>query len=447
MGLKPHKFAELLPMMSDGEYASLKADIAAKGKLIEPIILLDGKILDGRNRYRACEELKLKPATVNFKGSEADALDLVYSKANHRNLNDSQKACAAVNFLPHFERHATARMKAGGKAPVPEGQKGESRDLAGSLFGVSGRYVSEARLLFTNAPDLFADVFHGRTVITRAKREYLRRTKTKAIKAKARAAAKVVATGSEFEVVTGDCLAELPKRPAGSVRLAATDFPYNIGIDYGRGATADRLDPTAYVTWVGEVVDQLHRVLADDGSLFVMVAMRYADEVGMVLKQRFGRGCHRNTIVWHETFGSYNANNFTECWRPIFYFTKSDKYVWHGDAVVIPSDRQTKYADSRAVAAGKVPGNVWGEFPRLVDNAPERMPGFPTQVPQLLMERIVLAASEPGDLVLDPCNGTGTTGAAALKHRRRYLGIEQVDDNAAFSRARLAGVVADREAK
>ena len=449
--LKPHPLAELLPRMSDAEFASLKADIATS-KQKDAIVLLDGMILDGRNREQACFELKRKVKIRRFDSkTDGTPLQYVYSKAMHRHLNETQKACAAVNFLPHFEADAKARMKHDGsnksavelvpQAPI---SNGKSRDFAGSLFGVSGRYVGEAKRLHEESPKLFQRCFEGQMPLTVARREMVRDQKARDLNRKHHAASN---GGSDdvsglWRIDVGDCVELMPKMKPASARLMFTDPPYNEGFDYGRGAKADSLSDQDYLNWCAEWLHECVKLLTDDGSIFVMISSRYSGDIGVEM-QSFGLH-RRNTIVWHETFGNYTSGNFTSCWRAIHYYTKHpSKFVWHGDQILIPSDRQTKYADKRAAAGGKVPGNVWSEFPRLVDNAKERMPGFPTQIPLALAERIVLAASEPGDLVVDPFNGSGTTGAAAIKHHRRYVGIEEVKKNAEFARMRLSA--AERE--
>jgi site-specific DNA-methyltransferase (adenine-specific) len=104
--------------------------------------------------------------------------------------------------------------------------------------------------------------------------------------------------------------------------------------------------------------------------------------------------------------------------------------------VTRPSDRQTKYADKRAVDGGKIWDDVW-QIPRLTGHAEERVPDFPTQLPIALVEPIVLCASMPGDLVVDPFSGSGTTGAAALSNGRKYVGIERSEKFIDLSQLRL----------
>jgi site-specific DNA-methyltransferase (adenine-specific) len=119
------------------------------------------------------------------------------------------------------------------------------------------------------------------------------------------------------------------------------------------------------------------------------------------------------------------------------------RFVFNRDAVTRPSDRQAKYADKRANPRGKLWDDVWGinpPIPRLTGTCNERIPGFPTQLPLRLLEPIVLCASEPGDLVVDPFCGSGTTGVAAIENKRRFIGIEKSDKFARLARLRLRGV-------
>jgi hypothetical protein len=153
-------------------------------------------------------------------------------------------------------------------------------------------------------------------------------------------------------------------------------------------------------------------------------------------------GLHRRQwLIWYEAFGIHCPRGFGRCSRHLFWMVKdADRFVFHESAVLRPSDRQVKYGDRRAQPGGKPWDSVWGinpPIPRLVDNARERLPGFPTQLPLSLLSAIVGCASDPGDLVLDPFSGSGTTGEAALRLGRRYLGFERNPAYAEPSRLRL----------
>jgi site-specific DNA-methyltransferase (adenine-specific) len=480
--LEVHPYCELLPPLSPGDYDALRNDIIRTWRVRDAIVLLDGKILDGRHKYRIAKIHGVEFRTRDFDPkSEGDPIDWVYSNSLGRNMDQSQKAAAAVQLEESLEAQAKERLsrraqmkakidalslkqleaqypksyglllskeeiindildKALGKEP-----SGSSRDRAGLRYGVSGRYIQDAKLLKEKAPELFQSVFNGELPVKRALAEHQRRQRAGQMVVKA-AAAKIELKGKArlYELFAGDALKILPTldvRP----RLIFTDPRYNLGFDYGMGKDADSSPEPAYLDWCKAWICQLAEMLTDDGSMFVMIDARHQAHLFVFMSQVAGLQW-RNTIIMDEGFGNYTADNFTPCARFIHYFGKHrSRRVWNGGAILIPSDRQLIYNDSRAVESGKVPGNVWRDFPRLVGNAKERMamPGFPTQLPVALVERIVKVASDPGDLVLDPFNGTGTTGEAAIVNGRRYLGIDIVPRNVEWSEKRLAAVAGE----
>lgn len=162
---------------------------------------------------------------------------------------------------------------------------------------------------------------------------------------------------TEFEIRHGDCIEELTKQETGTARLIFADPPCNQGVDYGRGSKADSLSDEAYLAWCRRWIAESVRVLTDDGSLWVMISDEYADHFGILLREA---GLHRRSwIKWYETFGVNCVNNFNRCSRHIFYCVKHPRrFVFNADAVSRPSDRQTKYADSRANPHGKLWDNV-----------------------------------------------------------------------------------------
>lgn len=209
-------------------------------------------------------------------------------------------------------------------------------------------------------------------------------------------------------------------------RLIFADPPYNIGVDYGKGADADDLDDEKFIDWCRAWIAACCECLADDGSLWVMINDEYADHFGILLREQ---GLHRRSwIKWYETFGVNCSKNFNRTSRHIFYCVRDPKrFVFHTEAVNRPSDRQAKYGDKRANPDGKIWDDVWGvnpPIPRVVGTANERLPDFPTQLPLALLRAVVGCASDPGDLVVDPFNGSGTTGAACIELGRKYIGID-----------------------
>lgn len=133
------------------------------------------------------------------------------------------------------------------------------------------------------------------------------------------------------------------------------------------------------------------------------------------------------------------SNNFNRTSRHILYFVMDeDHFVFNETEVLRPSDRQLKYGDSRAQSSGKILDDVW-QIPRLSGTSTERIPDVPTQLPIELVSRVVRCASEPGDLIVDPFNGSGTTGVAAIQSSRKYIGIDASETFIDLADKRLRG--------
>ena len=173
--IKFHPVAAIFPMMEKIEFESLTADIQKHGQL-EPIWTHGGKIIDGRNRYLACQELGIEPRIKEWKPvNGAELVDFVISlNLQRRHLTASQKALVAVDSLPFYEEAAKNRLKLSqgrgkkGRAEMPQVNLGRSRDVAASIFGVSGRYVGYAKQINATDPDLAQEIRDGKKTITEA---------------------------------------------------------------------------------------------------------------------------------------------------------------------------------------------------------------------------------------------------------------------------------------
>ena len=258
------------------------------------------------------------------------------------------------------------------------------------------------------------------------------------------------------QLFQGDCLSVLPNLPAGCVHLAFADPPFNIG--YGYDVYQDTRGKADYLQWTERWLAGVKRVLAPTGSLFVAIGDEYAAEMKLALE---GQGFHlRNWIVWHYTFGVSCQKKFSRSHAHIFYCVVDPKRFTFNDRTVrVPSARQTTYSDRRANPVGKLPDDTWvlrpqetGEhfapdgdtwaFPRVCGTFRERT-AHPCQMPEAVLERIVRVASDPGDVVLDPFAGSGTTLAVAKRLERKYIGVELSDSYATAIRDRLAAVRPD----
>jgi len=183
-----HELSNVFPMMGEAEYQSLKSSIADVG-LIEPIWTFQGKIIDGRNRYKACEELGIKPEFREWKGNKNSLIFFVVSEnVQRRHLTTSQRAALAVEILPKLEKEAIKRQIEAGRSgrvridtlaqKIAEGG-GESREIAADIFQTNRNYVSKAKVLNIQARDLLADVKNGKYTILQAINELEKRNQNK----------------------------------------------------------------------------------------------------------------------------------------------------------------------------------------------------------------------------------------------------------------------------
>lgn len=408
--LQHHPLAARLPEMTESDFSQLKQSIAAKGGLTDPIVLLDGMILDGRHRDRACEELGIKATYVNYQKSWGDPVEFVISKSSHRNMTTGQKVVVAESFMDDFTQ---ARGK---------DAKGRSDEYAAMRFAVATQSINRVRQIRKTSPSIYKELRAGLLNVNQAFNRYSTQVRGKAVRKTRLAAESTVAL--DCKILIGDVIDKLETIPANSVRCIFTDPPYNIGVDYDGDKTGDHRSDQEFIAWCSNWLTECARVLANDGSLFVMMPPRYSSDLHILLTA-WGLK-YRNTIAWVEHFGAYQEGNFTHCWRPILYFTRTEEFIWNRDARV-PSMRQFKYGgDSRANPDGKIPSNVW-EASRVQGTACGRVPfaKAPPQLPLSIPEQCILLTTNTGDTVLDPFSGNGTTGIAAAIHGRSYIGIER----------------------
>lgn len=256
------------------------------------------------------------------------------------------------------------------------------------------------------------------------------------------------------QIVEGDCIKLLNDGPAETVDLVFADPPFNIGYLYHN--YNDQKTTDEYLEFSEKWMCAVHRALKPTGSFYLAIGDEYAADLCVIARRKIGFNM-RNWIIWHYTFGQQTRQKFAKSHTHILYFTKDAKqFTFNADAVRVASARQTTYADSRANPKGKLPDDTWYLRPqetpepffaaegdtwnvsRVCGTFSEREGWHGCQMPIGVLNRIILASSNPGDLVLDPFNGSGTTVVAAALLGRRYIGIDQSAEYVAFARKRLA---------
>lgn len=221
-------------------------------------------------------------------------------------------------------------------------------------------------------------------------------------------------------VIVGDAVEVLTGIQTGSVDLVFVDPPFNQKIQYH--GCMDNLTRSQYLAWMDSWMVELERILAPTGSLVLAISDEWAaeykiriDTMGLTM---------RNWIIWFYRFGNNCKRKFARCKTHLLYYVADPaNFTFNADTILVPSDRQMVYKDKRANTTGKLPADVW-EFPRICGSFKERR-NHPCQMPIALLERVVLALTNPHDTILDPFAGSGTTLVAAQRHHRFALGIEQ----------------------
>lgn len=238
-------------------------------------------------------------------------------------------------------------------------------------------------------------------------------------------------------IYCGDCLKVLEKWPDECVDLAFADPPYNIGYVYDK--YTDDLPDDQFVTWCKAWMAECQRVLTPAGSFYIAIGDDFAAQLRMAGKE-LGLSL-RNWIIWHYTFGQSMKNKFCRSHTHILYFTKDPKVLTFNDKLLrFPSARHTEYQDLRANPLGRLPNDVWDEFPRVCGTFKERDGFHGCQLPEALLMRIIMASSNPGDVVLDPFMGSGTTAAAAKRLGRKYVGVDMSEEYVKRTKERLANL-------
>lgn len=211
-----------------------------------------------------------------------------------------------------------------------------------------------------------------------------------------------------------DCLDVLPDLED-CADLIFADPPFNIGYKYS-GYKDSRAD---YVQWCEKWIGMCYRCLKAGGAFWVAIGDEYAAE--LVVASKSAGFNMRNWVVWHYKFGTYCKKKFGRCHTHLLYFIKGKKANVF-DPPRVESIRQ-QIGDKRASGA-KIPGDVW-EVSRVCGTFNERVGWHPCQMPESILERIILTSSVENDLIIDPFSGSGTTLVVASRLNRRWHGIEQ----------------------
>lgn len=250
------------------------------------------------------------------------------------------------------------------------------------------------------------------------------------------------------EVVCGDCIQEMQTLPEASARLVISDPPYYNVLTEHAWDTAWP-DESAYLAWTHAWMHEAMRLLLPGGLMYCFGQLGKREHVMLHLMSQSAHAWQfHDLIIWDRVVG-YNErrDSFTPAYEMILVLRKPGEVQFDKNAVREPYDAPTiaqyakdkRYKDPHArmehLQRGKYATNVW-RIPSLKGSSREKV-GHPSQKPLALIERIVKSSSAPGDLVVDPFLGSGTTAVVAQRLSRRWIGIENHAEYADLARQRL----------
>lgn len=402
-----HPLANIFPLLSGDEYLALVEDIRQSG-LLEPIWLHEGKILDGRNRYMACQTLGIEAATRQWGGEAGSPVDFVLSlNLARRHMDSSQRAACAVAALPFLEEEARKRHaelagrsvgNGGNNSTVSEkSEAGKSRGQAAATFGTNPRYVSDAKKLSQESPEIFERVRAGEITIPQAKRQITSQAVAEPLPPRK--------NGKPPRLIVGraETMTEIEDK---SIDIIITSPPYNLGhADWPMGGGGriprkdgigytDDMPETRYQRWQLACLGEMYRVARDGASLFynhkVRVERGHAIHPMMWVGDKRNPWVLRQEIIWDR--GSTHNHNKSLFWphdERIYWMVKG-----HRPALPNRSVRDTTIWRFHGPVA-----HTWHPAP------------FPPELPR----RCLMAVGDEGAVVLDPFAGSCTTLKVAIE--------------------------------
>ena len=244
-------------------------------------------------------------------------------------------------------------------------------------------------------------------------------------------------------IIHGDALNVIEYLPDAFIDLLIVDPPYNLNKTFNN-TTFKQMNDTEYAAYTENWILKVKRVLKDTASLYICCDWRTSLIIGSVLQRHF---TVQNRITWQREKGRGAKRNWKNSMEDIWFATMSPKsFTFNVDAVkmrrkvIAPYKVDGKPKDWQETEHGNFrdtyPSNFWDDISIPYWSMPENT-DHPTQKPEKLIAKLILASSNPGDMVLDPFIGSGTSAVVAKKLNRHYIGIECESEYCALAQKRL----------
>lgn len=245
------------------------------------------------------------------------------------------------------------------------------------------------------------------------------------------------------QIIWQDTFYALRYIPDNFADLVIVDPPYNLTKNFGKNVFR-QMNADEYCRWFDKWLSKLYRIMKPNASIYICSDWQTSIVVPQVARKYF---ILRNRISWEREKGRAAKNNWKNCLEDIWFCTKSENYTFNLDAVKVehhvlapyrdgggkPKDWQEKDGQRIRFTA---PSNIWTDITIPFWSMPENT-DHPTQKPEKLIAKLILASSNEGDMVFDPFVGSGTTAVVAKKLKRRFLGIERERKYATLAIKRL----------
>lgn len=229
-------------------------------------------------------------------------------------------------------------------------------------------------------------------------------------------------------VILGDSINVLKSMKSDSIDLIFADPPYNINKDFGNNIDKWKCKED-YLKWCYLWLDECMRILSSKGTMYFMTSTQHMSYLDVYMSERYNV---LSRIVWsYDSSGVQSKKMYGSLYEPILMVTKNidTKYIFNYNSILVEAKTGAtrKLIDYRKnppqpYNTQKVPGNVW-DFSRVRFKMDE-YENHPTQKPESLLERIIKASSNEGDVVMDPFSGSFTTSAVAIRLGRKAIGID-----------------------
>ncbi|MBI9016122.1 MAG: site-specific DNA-methyltransferase [Phycisphaerae bacterium] len=245
------------------------------------------------------------------------------------------------------------------------------------------------------------------------------------------------------KTICQDSFKILDYMPRDSVDLLIADPPYNLTMKFNE-ASFKACDMGQYQNWLESWIRKLVRIIKSDGSLYFCGDWRSSPALFFVLQKYFNV---RNRITWEREKGRGSKTNWKNSHEDIWFCTMGDKYTFNVDAVKLKRKVIAPYKDNGQPKDwahdkdGKFrlthPSNMWTDISVPFWSMPENTE-HPTQKPEKLIAKLILASSNANDIVFDPFLGSGTTSVVARKLKRHYIGVDIDEKFCLLAEKRLA---------